>query len=608
MAKISKFGGASGSGGSFNLNSLFGSNSISGLAKNFSVANSIVGLLSAISKASTKTSKIINYRYRYNVKKFQLILPGEKPIDIINNAVKNISMSWLYDECIHPIMQMVIMLPPKLYNKIIDNKDEAKFVMKIYMTSFDSTNSEVKSDEYINDVFGVVMDDEEKYPEEASYDQKTKAAGENEFNESDYNTEFNLTLWKQSDLDAMRKVVNTIVKDSDVNTSMRKIFGEAGFRKIVMSPMDNNSKYDQIIVMPTNIMNIPDYFEKAYGTYYSGTQMFCDFDRLYILSKNGICDAYEDGEYKRTIFVIKKSTKNDTKRAGTSEDPQSKVYYMFVDTMDISTQSPSTSSDLIEGNNVTIINSNANETMDVSGAGEQNGGGNSRVISDNYGNDYNKSTVLSDINEKNATVTVYTNDYNIKALTPNKEILVVFEEPEKQDKNGFYRIKSSFATLTKEDNDLIAGGKHELVFKKSLTSDESKQILVAVTKKNNTSSGANKVGSGTSSSSTGTSSSGGSSGSSASANNTISNKVRAPEPRFKNMTQDEIITTNNVTPTPMKKNPNFNYDDLGNVKGVVIPSYNIITPDDDESTKRAKQEAQAKKLPADPPKARLQAS
>jgi hypothetical protein len=369
-----------------------------------------------------------------------------------------------------------------------------------------------------------------------------------------------------------------------------------------MSPLDNNAKYDQIIIMPTNLMNIPDYFEKAYGTYYTGTQMFCDFDRLYILSKNGICDAFEDGEYKRTIFVIKGSQDPDSKKAGTAEDKQSKVYYMYVNTGDIDTQTPSSSSDLIEGNNVTIINSNSNQTMEVGGAGNQNGTGNNRVITDNYGNDFNKSTVLSDINEKNGEVTVYTSDYNLEALTPNKEILVVFEEKDKQSKNGFYRIKSSTAILSKEDYDLMSTGKHVLVFKRALTSDESKQILVSITKKNNLSNigGASNIGSKAMDTAGGS----GSSGAAASANNIIEDKVKAPIPRFQGMDTEEIISSTNVTPNDVPKNPNFNYDDLGNVKGVDIPEYNRITEDDDASVRRSKQEAQAKLLPSETPQPR----
>ena len=598
MAKVSKLAGIGGTGGSLNLGSLLGGNAMGGLSKAFSMASSAMSLISAISKASTSTNKIINYRYRYNVKKLQALFPNEDPVDIIPNAVKAIFLTWMYDDCLHPIMQISLMLPPKLYNKIIDNKNEVKFVMRLQNTAYDMSNSPVMSDDVINATFGLIMDDEVKYPEEASYDEHEKMSP-GEFNQSDYNTEYSLTFWKQNDLEAMRKVVNTIVNDSDVSTAMRKIFGEAGFEKIVMSPLDNNAKYDQIIIMPTNIMNIPDYFQQAYGTYYSGTQMFCDFDRLYIQNKNGICDAFEDGEYKRTIFVIKKTTDNDSKKAGTAEDSQAKVYYMFVNTMDIDTQSPSNSQDMINGNNVTIINSNANETMDVEGAGEQKGQGNSRVISDNYGNDFNKTVVLSDINERNNQIKIKTSDYRTEALTPNKEIVVVFEEPEKQSKNGFYRITKSVAVLSKEDNDLICNGIHDLVFKRALTSDESKAILVAVTQKNNGSnSGGNSFGAAS-----------GSSGTSPSVptpgtpkNDYPTGKVSAPKPRLQGIEQEEIIRSNNVTPEPVKQDPEFNYDELGNVKGIDIPEYNKIKEDDDASVRRAKQEAQAKRLPCKGPK------
>jgi hypothetical protein len=236
--------------------------------------------------------------------------------------------------------------------------------------------------------------------------------------------------------------------------------------------------------------------------------------------------------------------------------------------------------------------------MQVEGAGKQRGSGNQRVISDNYANDYNKSTALTDINEKNRQMTIEVQDFNVEAFSPNKEFLIVFEDSKFQQNNGFYRMIDTVETYSKKGSELDAVGKLTLAFKTALSGDEANSILATVIPKAEANAITQK---------------------SADVNNeetknmpkaataekeaTKANKLDAPAPRMSGGNEQvAVVDTNKVTERPTPQNPNYKYDSLGNVQGMNIPDYNKINANDSAAVVEAKKKAQAKALPCEGPK------
>ena len=429
-----------------------------------------------------------NHRYRYRVETWQVLLPGQDPIDMIPTAIQHIFLTQLYDEAIHPILEIKTLLPPRLHEAIVNNKNEVNIRFRMVAVDINGEQGTQPYHDIINDTFIVLIDDEAPFQESKLYDQTNKSAGGQQtssaikaedkhwYNPSDYTEAYELSLWREKDLIAMRKTVNEIYNDCTLSSALGHILSNAGIDKMLISPLNNQKQYPQVIVPPMNLMNVFEYLQQTYGTYYFGTMSFYDFRCLYILNKSGACDCYEQGEFKKTILTVFDQTNSNLKATGTFESPDEQEYVMYIDPENISVSTPYTTQDLVAGNNVTIVDPRNNETTEVSGAGQQRGMGSSSIVSDKFGNEFNKSVMLSEINERNLHLSCLLVDQDLFAMTPNKEFVFYFTDKEKQKYNGYYRLTSATTAFTKAGDMFNCAAQYDFAQKSGLSSDEVQSI------------------------------------------------------------------------------------------------------------------------------------
>ncbi len=567
---------------------------LGGGAGKFNVT-SLQSMLASINGQSNG-QKFENYFYTYRVQTFQILIDGDpEPTNITGEALQKVIITRLYDEAIHPIMEVVANLPPKIHKKIKDNKQDLKVRLRIKKCLKNKSGDVQREEDYINSTFGVIMDDEADFKDEDAYDEANKAtvgstADKHVYNQSDYATEYTLSLWEKDKVDAMRSVVNMVVENATVSTALKKIYADSGINKILISPLDNKKSYSEIRIKPMNLMNIPAYIDKIYGTYYTGSCVFADYRCLYFLSKNGVCDAKEDGEYTRTIFKIPKSTSSKKNSRGTTKDTTNLFYYMYLDEDSVEFESPSNTQDATEGNNFTIVDPSKKETTDVEGAGNQSGKGNARVVEDNYSNEYNKSTMISDVIETSKVATIHCTDYDEDCVTPNKEFVILFDDSKMKDKNGFYRIIESQTILTKSKAGLDIVGTHKLAFKSAISTGDADNKVGTASMRQTTAPTPTKKSS--------------PSGDKVKTSGQSEFKPATPKPRLSQVDSTQVNVTG-VEKSPVQKNPDYQYDDLGNLKGVDVPEYNKILDTDSTSVVNAKMKAQEKMLPSKGPQPRI---
>ena len=573
--------------------------------------NNIIGQFSSISdilkglSPEAAATKLVNYKYKYKVNKYQLILPDREPIDLLPEAINRIIISRLYDECIHPIFEVHTLMPPRVHEMLIKNKHDAKIRLRIQSIKYDIANNPIGKMDYINEIFSIYTDDFTQFKFESEYSTANKTNGgggtfetdRTIFNASDYTVDYIISLWKENDINAMRKVINEKYNDITLADAMADIYTKSGINKILISPMDNTQSYSELIVPPLSLMNVPNYLETTFGTYYSGTMSFLDYRCLYILSKNGVCDAYEEEEYRRNILVVKKFSVSEEKRVGTTEDVDNKMYYMYIKNENVNMITPSTTMDPINGNNVFIVDPTQNQTTIVEGAGHQRGSGNQRIIADNYSNQFNKSVKLSEINETNGNIILTTMDYLEEAFTPNKEFIIIGEDKGRAEFSGFYRIIESISSFVKNGSTLDITGQHKFVFKKEVSQEELDQILSVLNPTLNLKSesildiftglGSARIFEQTSSAM-----------SSINVNSGLgteeTDKVNSPLPK----------NYDNNTNTEVQQNTNYKYDKLGNLIGIDIPEQFVINEYDNNEIVKYKKAAQARLLPSEGPKPR----
>lgn len=621
-SKIGSVGGFGGNSGAL-LSGILG-NMKGGLSAGKFDLGSLGGMLSAIGGGAGK-QKYQNYLYRYTIRTYQILIEGQDPVNLLPGAIEKVNITRDYDKNIHPILEILTTLPPKAHTLLKNNKDSAKIRLHIQKVQYTKSGDKVRAKDFINDSFSVIMDDESDQKDEENYENANKAQGgdgKNDkyvFNPQDYTTEYFIALWNQDHIDAMRKPVNGIFKDCTVANAITNIYSKIdGIKKILISPMDNNKKYSEIRLKPMNLMNVPAYMDKVYGTYYTGSCVFLDFRCLYFLSKNGVCDAKEKGEYTRTIIKVPKSDRADKHSVGTMIDTKNKFYYIKVEGDQVDFTAPSNTGDALEGNNITIVDPNKNESVAVEGAGTQNGNGNARIVEDSYSNEYNKSTLMSDVVESSKQATLRCYDYDDDAFTPNKEFVFTFDNEKMQANNGFYRLKNSQVILSKKSDDWEITGTHVLAFKASsggdTSSKEKASTDTASSKKDASATNMQTMSNASVNSDTNKSvtanAAGGSRDGALGSNGTDSSgfKPSTPQPKVKSLSSPTVDVTGGASSSikNIPKNNNYNYDSLGNLKGVNVPSYNVIKQSDSLSVQKAKILAQQKMLPSKTPQPKLQ--
>lgn len=431
-------------------------------------------------------SSLAYKRFKYRLVSFDIMHPSitadmglvEEPgvLKLFPDAVTSILLVRMEDTMLNPVFELKVTIPPIIKEFIMDNKNEVKFRIRfqsIYTYESEALSSvgEIAND-ILNDIFVTYTQDESDfgdmplYKHTISMQELVNAAS----NLSAYNDTYSLFLWKEGHVEALRKIVNNVYSNTDILSVLIQCFNEYGIDSLLISPPDNKTQYSQIIIPPLNLMNLPSFIDENYGLYYRGTTFFYDFRCLYVLNKNGICDAYEEGEYKRTIITIANSGDSDTKRVGVAEDPESEEYFIFGHSNNLRIKNPSKINDIINGGNMYIIDSRNAKTVDLSNPNDSQG--TYRVMEDKFGNSFNKGQYVSNILEENLKISIEFEDYDINIFTPNKEFVFNFTDSTKYKYSGTYRLYSEKIGFFKRGHDFFVSGMYNFTWKRGMDEAE----------------------------------------------------------------------------------------------------------------------------------------
>lgn len=433
-------------------------------------------------------TNLIYKRYTYTIESFDIIHPAitqdlgkvDEPgvLKLLTDSITNITLTKSEDEMLTPVFKIQMTIPPTVKEFIMNNKQGLKFRLRM-QCSYSYGNDEITTganaaNDVINAIFVTYTQDESDFSDMPLFKQNVEmqGLGDAAANLSAYTDQYELFLWKEGHVEALRKIVNNVYSNTDIMSVLVQCFNEYGIDSLLISPPDNKTQYSQIMIPPLNLMNLPKFIDENYGLYYRGTTFFYDFRCLYVLNRNGICDAYEEGEYKRTIITIAHSGTADTKRTGVADDPNAGQYYIFADGNNIHISNPSKTNDVINGGNMYIIDSRNGSTVDLSNASDPNG--NYRLIEDKFGNSFNKGQYASNILEENLKVTIAFDDYDMNIFTPNKEFVFNFMDSNKYKYSGTYRLYSEKIALVRRGKQLHISGVYSFTWKRGM--DEAERI------------------------------------------------------------------------------------------------------------------------------------
>jgi hypothetical protein len=230
-----------------------------------------------------------------------------------------------------------------------------------------------------------------------------------------------------------------------------------------MAPLDNKDEYDEVILQPITLLGNLEYLEQQFGFYNEGATIFFDLDKIYIVPKKSACKAWKLNDYKQTVFNIKDSSNVSSLGPGCYNDIKGKKFFINVTPNNFTTYNQSVLTDHMDGNSMMVINPITASVDKIASDATQRGSGTYKILINKYNNKMSNSSEKSMIDESSSIVGVNFSDFDINAISTNKEFLFIFENKKiNLASGGLYRMSKQFIEFIKQGNEYQIVGNCQL--------------------------------------------------------------------------------------------------------------------------------------------------
>lgn len=386
--------------------------------------------------------------YHYKVESLDIIFPSEgKQYPVEKGFIKSIMIERDYENDFFPVIRLDLSLSTAFYHKIIANKLDVKFRMRLQKYIYDDQNKlKVKKDVF-NTIFSSFIDEATPFLNKKDYEEANKVSLLDKDGQSHLTlgeNDITFYLFKESDLLNSKKIINTVISSANMTQTVTYLLSKSGLTRVIMVPLDNTNSYSEIIIPPLTVLGNLIYLDNQYGLYKNGTLIFFDIDCLYIIDRSGKCKAFRKGEYKKTILTVRHTINPVSLNPGSYDDAEKKTFYINIDPRNVAISNVAVIRDQTDGNNRLIINPAVGNTLDIKAKTIQRGGGTYKVLYNKYNNSFINSSEKIKVESDNRVINVTMADIDIDAFTPNKEFTFTFEDPSiNKEIGGNYRLVNS---------------------------------------------------------------------------------------------------------------------------------------------------------------------
>lgn len=262
----------------------------------------------------------ISYSYKVEAK---FVLDGKEET-ILPEGITSIVTNYDYDTNNIPIIYLGVRLETALYNKMVINAEKATITLSITKSknggNFNVYNS------YIKDTFTYSMSTNPDYNTTME-----KQSGTNDQIMQNYREGF-IALIKQDNTDNNKRIINTIIKNSNMMSILHKY---TSHMKMVIEPIHVDKKFNFLIIPPIESRaKLIDYLYKQSSFYRKGYRYFVDFNKTYLLSEEGNPVSSNDGTFDTIIINVEDPTAETAHQTGIITDYKTKSYILNINAND----------------------------------------------------------------------------------------------------------------------------------------------------------------------------------------------------------------------------------------------------------------------------------
>lgn len=219
-------------------------------------------------------------------------------INIEPRRIKFLLIENVYEnKNILPIVYVSIALPSDLYTKVVSSNETSKFYLKIRKKNALSNTSVYRKT--VEDTFTYVTSSTSP-----NYSDKIDVVSDESYKS------IMIGLVSDTMTNTLRKMYNGVYQNID-QTQLLKLVTE-GLGKVVMAPLKYNKLYPEFIVPPTTSRYKMLYYLFEQDPFYDSMfTFFMDFDKTYIIPKNGDAVDSQDGNPSNVIINVKDFTASE---------------------------------------------------------------------------------------------------------------------------------------------------------------------------------------------------------------------------------------------------------------------------------------------------------
>jgi len=397
--------------------------------------------------------------YKYTVDSMDILFPEEaEPTKISPNFITGIFLEHDFDNDYFPVFKLSVAIEPKIYFKILSNKLKIRFRLRMQKFAYDGNKEFQFKKDMVNTIFCVYIDENTPYFDEKTYIESKKVERTG-LTPRDLSNVYSFYLFKESDLDNSKKIINNVITNSNLTDTITYLLSTCGMKNVLMTPLDNKNVYKEILLPPLTLLNNLLYLNEQYGFYNKGALIFFDLLMMYIIDCNSKCTAFVKEEYVRTIFNIKESNDPNSFTTGSFVMEKEKENHVNVLSNNVNIYSGSVVADQLMGNNFIIIDPKQGSVQNIKPETVQRGVGTYQVLVNNYANEYSNNDAKTRKIENNTIINLSISDFNIDAITPNKEFVFIFDNTKiNSSYSGSYRLTKRILQFKSEGSEFIMSG------------------------------------------------------------------------------------------------------------------------------------------------------
>ena len=401
--------------------------------------------------ASINLSDLTFQNYEYVIDSLTIQCKGK------DNKIEHIQMTNLfiekdYDRDHLPIIMLQLVMADELYYDICNNKDTTTFT--IVLKSQITTGNGIKSSGsiYISDKFVVLNNDNTPFQSKKLYDIiEGKSSAGITSTMSNFMNQRTFILGKKSDLVATKKNTNMVLSKSNMLNAISVTLSQAGSSKVLLSPLDNNTEYEELILLPQPTIPQLKYLNSFYGFYKEGAQIFFDLDCTYILRNTAKCTAYRPNEIKTVYFCVYDTSHGKTNSVGSRTYINEETAYIGLSGINMNVDDLTTSSNEYIGTNSVVINNDGTVSQAKSGIGTT-----FNILSVRNHNNFYADELSLRMKELSCVVTLTISNVDLSLITPNKTFKILATDTDvAKSVSGSFRLVSIKTFFNKDGNRLI---------------------------------------------------------------------------------------------------------------------------------------------------------